>query len=150
MSFVTTKLLPPHRHYYLSAAIRSLSPAIATVVPSSPLLSLSTNRSITSYKPRNPKIKITLDQLRMAARGQGRRGPICHDEHTKVMNALEAAKYEVCLTYENFYCISNLHQLQRCNPIMSLSLITPVCFIYFIYVAYALLKNDFYPLCVLL
>ncbi|KAL3763266.1 hypothetical protein ACHAWU_008969 [Discostella pseudostelligera] len=47
------------------------------------------------YKPeRNPKIKISLEQLRMAARTQGRRLPICHEQHEKVMNSLEAAKYE--------------------------------------------------------
>ncbi|KAL7554900.1 hypothetical protein ACHAWF_018448 [Thalassiosira exigua] len=44
--------------------------------------------------PRNPKIGITLQQLRMAARGQGRRLPICHAEQEKIMNALEAANYE--------------------------------------------------------
>ena len=44
---------------------------------------------------RDPKIKITLEQLRMAARGSGRRAPICHDQQEKVMNALEAANYEV-------------------------------------------------------
>ena len=33
----------------------------------------------------------------MAARGTGRKVPICHDEQEKVMNALEAAKYEVCV-----------------------------------------------------
>ena len=31
----------------------------------------------------------------MAARGSGRRAPICHDQQEKVMNALEAANYEV-------------------------------------------------------
>ncbi|KAL7490101.1 hypothetical protein ACHAW6_015829 [Cyclotella cf. meneghiniana] len=43
---------------------------------------------------RNPKIKITLEQLRMAARGKGRNAPICHEQQEKIMNALEAAKYE--------------------------------------------------------
>ena len=47
------------------------------------------------WKERNPKIGITLEQLRMAARGEKRRLPICHAEQEKVMNALEAAKYEV-------------------------------------------------------
>lgn len=46
---------------------------------------------------RNPKIKITLEQLRMAARGKGRNAPICHEQQEKIMNALEAAKYEVCV-----------------------------------------------------
>ena len=31
----------------------------------------------------------------MAARTQGRRLPICHEQQEKVMNSLEAAKYEV-------------------------------------------------------
>ena len=31
----------------------------------------------------------------MAARGSGRRAPICHDQQEKVMNSLEAANYEV-------------------------------------------------------
>ncbi|EJK73466.1 hypothetical protein THAOC_04908 [Thalassiosira oceanica] len=43
---------------------------------------------------RNPKISINLEQLRMAARGMGRRAPICHEQHERVMNSLEAAKYE--------------------------------------------------------
>ena len=34
----------------------------------------------------------------MAARGTGRRLPICHDEMEKVMNSLEAAKYEVYMS----------------------------------------------------
>lgn len=46
---------------------------------------------------RNPKIKITLEQLRMAARGKGRSAPICHEQQEKIMNALEAAKFEVCV-----------------------------------------------------
>merc|ERR1712238_158157 len=47
------------------------------------------------FKPdRNPKIGITLEQLRMASRRRGSRLPICHAEQEKVMNALEAAKYE--------------------------------------------------------
>ena len=44
---------------------------------------------------RNPKISINLEQLRMAARGMGRRAPICHEQHERVMNSLEAAKFEV-------------------------------------------------------
>eukprot|EP00804_Cyclotella_cryptica_P023605 CCRYP_011945-RA/>CCRYP_011945-RA protein AED:0.39 eAED:0.39 QI:577/1/1/1/0.66/0.5/4/1008/135 len=47
-----------------------------------------------SHTERNPKIKITLEQLRMAARGSGRYAPICHEQQEKVMNALEAAKFE--------------------------------------------------------
>ena len=31
----------------------------------------------------------------MAARGRGRGVPICHEQQEKIMNALEAAKYEV-------------------------------------------------------
>jgi len=62
------------------------------------------------YKPpRNPKIGITLEQLRMAARGTGRRLPICHDEMEKVMNSLEAAKYEVWLFVCCLVCISDVY-----------------------------------------
>ena len=63
---------------------------------------------------RNPKIKITLEQLRMAARGRGRNAPICHEQQEKVMNALEAAKYEVrvFLKFRIFFyvfaCASNI------------------------------------------
>ena len=47
-------------------------------------------------KDKDSRIKITLQQLRMAARGRGRGVPICHEQQEKIMNALEAAKYEVC------------------------------------------------------
>lgn len=47
-------------------------------------------------RERDPRIKITLEQLRMAARTRGRGVPICHEQQEKIMNALEAAKYEVC------------------------------------------------------
>ena len=50
-------------------------------------------------RDRDPKIKITLEQLRMAARGRGRGVPICHDQQEKIMNALEAAKFEVCICF---------------------------------------------------
>ena len=46
-------------------------------------------------RDKDPRIKITLQQLRMAARGRGRGVPICHEQQEKIMNALEAAKYEV-------------------------------------------------------
>ena len=48
-------------------------------------------------RDRDSKIKITLEQLRMARRGRGRGVPICHEQQEKIMNALEAANYEVCL-----------------------------------------------------
>ncbi|KAL3790868.1 hypothetical protein HJC23_004498 [Cyclotella cryptica] len=59
-----------------------------------------------SHTERNPKIKITLEQLRMAARGSGRYAPICHEQQEKVMNALEAAKFEVCISYVGYHLCS--------------------------------------------
>ena len=50
-------------------------------------------------RDKDPRIKITLEQLRMAARGRGRGVPICHEQQEKIMNALEAAKYEVSFCY---------------------------------------------------
>ncbi|GFH53510.1 hypothetical protein CTEN210_09986 [Chaetoceros tenuissimus] len=42
----------------------------------------------------NRSIKITLDQLRIAAKKPRRGTPICHDETMKVLNALEASNFE--------------------------------------------------------
>eukprot|EP00569_Conticribra_weissflogii_P001689 CAMPEP_0171351766 /NCGR_PEP_ID=MMETSP0878-20121228/39921_1 /TAXON_ID=67004 /ORGANISM="Thalassiosira weissflogii, Strain CCMP1336" /LENGTH=128 /DNA_ID=CAMNT_0011857175 /DNA_START=169 /DNA_END=555 /DNA_ORIENTATION=+ len=92
MSFVATS--------QLSSVTRSISPAIALITSTFPALPLFNRRFISNDRPINPKIKITLEQLRMAARGAGRRLPICHDEHMKVMNALEAAKYENAAIYK--------------------------------------------------
>lgn len=50
-------------------------------------------------RDKDSRIKITLQQLRMAARGRGRGVPICHEQQEKIMNALEAAKYEVCVVF---------------------------------------------------
>ena len=99
MSSVATKLIP-HQH-----SLRTLSPHVPSITS---LLSSQTitqpspkffhTSSIVQRRPRedrDPKIKITLEQLRMAARGSGRRAPICHDQQEKVMNSLEAANYEV-------------------------------------------------------
>lgn len=64
-----------------------------------------------SYKPeRNKKIGITLEQLRMAARGQGRRLPICHEEMERVMNSLEAAKYENHAIYKYVKAFDECHE----------------------------------------
>lgn len=41
------------------------------------------------------QIKITLQQLRIAAKKPRRGTPVCHDESMKVMNALEASNYEI-------------------------------------------------------
>ena len=105
MSFLTKQLLT-HRRQIISLA-PALSSTMNTAILSPPTTILFTSKSNyhtstplqrSGWKPpRNPKISITLEQLRMAARGTGRRVPICHDEQEKVMNSLEAAKYEVCV-----------------------------------------------------
>lgn len=46
------------------------------------------------------KIKITLEQLRIAAKKPRRGTPICHDETMKVLNALEASNYEAAPLYK--------------------------------------------------
>lgn len=93
MSILSTQLLLHRRH--LHAVIIPIFPTLPTTAKSNFHTSGALLRP--GYKPeRNPKIGITLEQLRMAARGQGRRLPICHEQQEKVMNALEAAKYEVC------------------------------------------------------
>ena len=94
MAFLTTQLLV-HRRHLAATTLPSITTA-TTVASNSFHTSTPLHRP--GWKPpRNPKIGITLEQLRMAARGSGRRLPICHAEQEKVMNSLEAAKYEVCL-----------------------------------------------------
>lgn len=46
------------------------------------------------------KIKITLEQLRIAAKKPRLGTPICHDETMKVLNALEASNYEAAPLYK--------------------------------------------------
>jgi len=110
MSLLSGQLFLINRRQTLMA----VSPALSTInisilnASSPPIIASSTKSNNNYYHtttplnkpgykpPRNPKIGITLEQLRMAARGTGRRLPICHDEMEKVMNSLEAAKYEVC------------------------------------------------------
>ena len=134
MSFLNKQLLTHRRQ------IISLAPALSSTTMNAVMLSPpSTNTllSITSKSnyyhtstplqrsgwkpPRNPKISITLEQLRMAARGTGRRVPICHDEQEKVMNALEAAKYEVCVC---------LCAYMLCVPMICLLLLLIHCIVY--------------------
>ncbi len=94
MSSVATKLTSHQRN------LRTLSAHLPSIT-SSQTITQSPNFFHTSAivqrarQDRDPNIKITLEQLRMAARGSGRRAPICHDEQEKVMNSLEAANYEV-------------------------------------------------------
>ena len=113
MSHLTSRLLPHHRRHLNTATILTCYGVTATAAAigiSSSMTSTTTAGVATKksnfhtttsvqrpgYKPeRNPKIGITLEQLRMAARGQGRRLPICHEQQERVMNSLEAAKYEV-------------------------------------------------------
>jgi hypothetical protein len=103
MSSVSIKLIS-HQHLLRNAVISTLSPHLPSITP--PLSSQAITQSSSKFfhtstivqrprEDRDPKIKITLEQLRMAARGSGRRAPICHDQQEKVMNALEAANYEV-------------------------------------------------------
>ncbi|KAL7535117.1 hypothetical protein ACHAXR_006283 [Thalassiosira sp. AJA248-18] len=107
MTFLTTRLFL-HRRHLAAATLPALSPLVTTIATPSILLTnegsnfhTSTALQRPSWKPeRNPKIGITLEQLRMAARGQGRRLPICHAEQEKVMNSLEAAKYENSAIYK--------------------------------------------------
>lgn len=95
MSSVATKLTSHQRN------LRTLSAHLPSITSSQTITLASPNFFHTSAivqrprKDRDPNIKITLEQLRMAARGSGRRAPICHDEQEKVMNSLEAANYEV-------------------------------------------------------
>mmetsp|Transcript_6241 Transcript_6241/g.9384 ORF Transcript_6241/g.9384 Transcript_6241/m.9384 type:complete len:143 (+) Transcript_6241:241-669(+) len=104
MSFLCMRLLPYHRHMS-AATLPAISPLITPITtPSSTLTNAKANFHTSAPLQRggfkNPKIGITLEQLRMAARGQGRRLPICHAEQEKVMNALEAAKYENWAIYK--------------------------------------------------
>lgn len=77
---------------------RSITP-IARAFTTTPLL----QGRIGGGRDKDPRIKITLEQLRMAARGRGRGVPICHEQQEKIMNALEAAKYEVSCCFRS-YC----------------------------------------------
>mmetsp|Transcript_9558 Transcript_9558/g.28695 ORF Transcript_9558/g.28695 Transcript_9558/m.28695 type:complete len:91 (+) Transcript_9558:160-432(+) len=45
-------------------------------------------------------IRITLEQLRIAAKKPRRREPICHNETMKVLNALQAANWEIAPIYK--------------------------------------------------
>ena len=93
MAFLTAHLLV-HRRKLAATTLPAIS-SLTTTTSNSFHTSTPLHRG---WKPpRNPKIGITLEQLRMAARGSGNRLPICHAEQEKVMNSLEAAKYEVCL-----------------------------------------------------
>mmetsp|Transcript_16854 Transcript_16854/g.23781 ORF Transcript_16854/g.23781 Transcript_16854/m.23781 type:complete len:139 (+) Transcript_16854:182-598(+) len=100
MSSVATKLTSHQRN------LRTLSAHLPSITSSQTISLASPNFFHTSAivqrprKDRDPNIKITLEQLRMAARGSGRRAPICHDEQEKVMNSLEAANYENSLIYK--------------------------------------------------
>ena len=102
----------------------ALSPHLPSITP--PLSSQAITQASSKFfhtstivqrprEDRDPKIKITLEQLRMAARGSGRRAPICHDQQEKVMNALEAANYEVgwrtLLLYISYRILCFLHHL---------------------------------------
>jgi hypothetical protein len=112
MSFLSIQLLSHRRHVH-SVTIPIFSTADAAIASPKLRITTATSNFHTSrallrpgYKPeRNPKIGITLEQLRMAARGQGRRLPICHEQQEKVMNSLEAAKYEVCVVCVSLCCL---------------------------------------------
>mmetsp|Transcript_567 Transcript_567/g.1321 ORF Transcript_567/g.1321 Transcript_567/m.1321 type:complete len:153 (-) Transcript_567:177-635(-) len=110
MSSVLTSTVLRHQRHHLVKPL-SLSPLLLpsiTTTPPPPSSSSNYSTSTTlharpgstnNHADRNPKIKITLEQLRMAARGSGRRAPICHEAQERVMNSLEAAKYENSLIY---------------------------------------------------
>ncbi|KAL9180439.1 hypothetical protein ACHAXT_008409 [Thalassiosira profunda] len=107
MNSLATRLLPHRQH--LAAVARpnlcSLVDAIQSPAPIGNSNGFHTSAALHrrpggGWKERNPKIGITLEQLRMAARGNKRRLPICHAEQEKVMNALEAAKYENSAIYK--------------------------------------------------
>mmetsp|Transcript_31040 Transcript_31040/g.66064 ORF Transcript_31040/g.66064 Transcript_31040/m.66064 type:complete len:145 (+) Transcript_31040:106-540(+) len=106
MSLLCARLLPYPRRLF-AAAVPNLYPRVTLMsTPSSMLTNSNAGADFHTSAPlrrrgyKNPKIGITLEQLRMAARGQGRRLPICHAEQEKVMNALEAAKYENWAIYK--------------------------------------------------
>lgn len=118
-SYLTSRLLPHHRRHLSTATILTCCGGAAAIGVSSMTTTITTTAGATKksnfhtttvvrrpgYKPeRNPKIGITLEQLRMAARGQGRRLPICHEQQERVMNSLEAAKYEVSRRWIYIIC----------------------------------------------
>ena len=96
MPSVTTKLIS-HQHHLRTTVTSTLSPHLPSITSQTSPKFFHTCTIVQRLprEDRDPKIKITLEQLRMAARGSGRRAPICHDQQEKVMNALEAANYEV-------------------------------------------------------
>jgi len=127
-----TRLLPHRRHLFSTDPMLP----IPLAYPSFVLQEYSSSKNIIGtkhnryyhtspplhrpgYKPeRNPKIRISLEQLRMAARTQGRRLPICHEQQEKVMNSLEAAKYEVsmCVVRRAYtHHMNNISQLRYLN-----------------------------------
>lgn len=110
MSFLMTRLLPHRLHAATTSIFSTATAAVTspTLSPTTAKANFHTSAALLrpGYKPeRNPKIGITLEQLRMAARGQGRRLPICHEQQEKVMNSLEAAKYEVCVVCVSWCCL---------------------------------------------
>mmetsp|Transcript_13854 Transcript_13854/g.23037 ORF Transcript_13854/g.23037 Transcript_13854/m.23037 type:complete len:91 (+) Transcript_13854:177-449(+) len=46
------------------------------------------------------RIKITLEQLRIAAKKPRKGNPVCHNETMKILNALPAANFEVSPIYK--------------------------------------------------
>ena len=135
MSFLTTRLLP-HRLPAATIPIFSTATAAGTSPSLSPAMVKSNFHTSApllrpGYKPeRNPKIGITLEQLRMAARGQGRRLPICHEQQEKVMNSLEAAKYEVCVVCVSWCCLcANIDECSTTSPSPSQYIGTESCYL---------------------
>eukprot|EP00970_Alexandrium_tamarense_P020668 scaffold15483_cov221-Alexandrium_tamarense.AAC.2 len=120
MSSVLTSTVLRHQRHHLVKPL-SLSPLLLpsiTTTPPPPSSSSNYSTSTTlharpgstnNHADRNPKIKITLEQLRMAARGSGRRAPICHEAQERVMNSLEAAKYEIHQGGKSFICLHWFH-----------------------------------------
>jgi hypothetical protein len=143
MSSVLTSTVLRHQRHHLVKTL-SLSPLLLLSTNTTPPSSSSSNYSTSTtlharpgstnnHADRNPKIKITLEQLRMAARGSGRRAPICHEAQERVMNSLEAAKYEVCVCVV-IVMLVGCKCLIRCAPNVKRSIslfISPIviCFI---------------------
>lgn len=46
------------------------------------------------------RIRITLEQLRIAAKKPRKGTPMCHDETMKILNALESSDYEIAPLYK--------------------------------------------------
>jgi hypothetical protein len=49
---------------------------------------------------RGGQVRITLQQLRIAAKKPRRGVPVCHDETMKILNALETSNYEIAPLYK--------------------------------------------------